>query len=55
MPKKKIDTEERKLISARVKKPLIKALKQIALDRDTELYLIVEEAIEQYVTINTTK
>lgn len=49
MGRVKKDNIERVLISTRIDRSLVKPLKQIALDGDRDLYMVIEEAIKDYI------
>jgi len=49
MPRQRKDDIDRVLISARMDRDLVRAVKQIALDDDVDLYEVYEKAVRQFV------
>ena len=49
MPRRKADDKERVPFGTRLEPQLLRELKRVAFDEERELYLVVEEAIRQYL------
>lgn len=55
MPKKKTDSIDREVFSARIDKKLAKEIKRIAFEKDKDIYIVVEEAFRDYIRKQSTR